>query len=108
MQFASTVPVKSIKACVVYNPANGQIHHHHSVLTLVGGLEPEEHEMANDALRFIKDRARPLPKGELQVLHINHDAMEPNKRYRVDHKKRVLVAIASRAVPRSKPRRVKK
>ena len=88
----ATVPVKSIKACVVYDVTRGRIHHQHRVLTLVGGREPADDEIARDALQALNRRRKP-PKGKLQVLHIKHDAMEQGKRYRVDLKTKKL-AIA--------------
>jgi hypothetical protein len=84
----STLPVQSIKACLVYD-AKGKIHHQHSVLTLVGGREPGEDEVAKDALFAAANRRKP-PTGPLHVLHVPHDAMEPGKRYRVDVKKKTL------------------
>ena len=33
----STLPVHSIKACVVYDTSDGRIYHQHRVLTLKGG-----------------------------------------------------------------------
>ncbi len=86
----ATVPVQSIKTCVVYDSATGQIHHQHHVLTLVGGREPAEDEIARDALEAVKSR-HDAPKGNLQVLHVRHDAMEQEKKYRVDVEKRELV-----------------
>jgi hypothetical protein len=89
----ATVPVQSMKACVVYDPANGHIYHQHRVLTLVGGREPAEDEIAADALRAIGNRRKPTG-GALHVLHIHHDAMEPGKRYRVDlHTKEVAPIV---------------
>jgi hypothetical protein len=88
MHVGSTLPVHSIKLCVVYD-ANGRIHHQHRVLTLVGGREPGEDEIAKDALRAAANRHKP-PTGSLHVLHVLHDAMEQGKRYRVDVQKKVL------------------
>jgi hypothetical protein len=91
----ATVPVHSIKACVVYDATNGQIHHHHRVLTLVGGREPAEEEIAKDALRALSNRRKP-PSGKLHVLHVAHDALEQGKRYRVDHAKQALIPEGER------------
>jgi hypothetical protein len=86
----ATVPIQSIKACVVYDPASGKIHHEHRVLTLVGGREPSESEIAEAALKGLANRRHP-PKGDFQVLHVDHAAMEHGKRYRVDVKTKALV-----------------
>ena len=85
----ATVPVQSIKACVVYDSTTGQIHHQHHVLTLVGGREPAEDEIARDALQAVKSR-HDAPKGNLQVLHVRQDAMEKDKKYWVDVDKKEL------------------
>ena len=79
----ATVAVKSVKACVVYDAQSGLIRHHHCVLTLEGGREPGEAEIAADAISAA-GRRRGAPSGSLEVLHIPHDALDPGKRYRVD------------------------
>ena len=93
--FGSTLPVHSIKVCVVYAADSGKIHHLHSVLTLVGGEEPTPDEMAKEALRSLSNRRKP-PGGELHVLHVPHDALESETGYRVDHAKQVLVPEGAR------------
>jgi hypothetical protein len=87
----ATVPVLSVKVCLVYDSTSGRIHHHHRVLTLVGGREPAEDEIAADALRAVSNRRNPLSGRHLHVLHVQHDAMEPGKRYRVDVRRKALV-----------------
>jgi flavin-binding protein dodecin len=86
----ATCPVQSIKACVVYDSANGRIHHVHRVLTLVGGREPSEDEIAADALRAMGSLPEP-PTRVLEVLHVHHSAVESGKRYRVDLTTKALV-----------------
>lgn len=87
----ATVPVQSIKACVVYDAASGRIHHQHRVLTLVGGYEPAKSEIAARALHAVKNRREP-PTGDLEVLHVDHQALERGKHYRVEIHTRRLVA----------------
>ena len=87
----STLPIRSIKACVVYDTTSGQIHHQHRVLTLEGGDEPEESAMERDALARVEARRSGHPGGTLAVLHLAHDAMSAGRRYRVDVSKKVLV-----------------
>jgi hypothetical protein len=89
----ATCPVQSIKACVVYDSTNGRIHHVHRVLTLVGGREPAEAEIAADALRAMGGLPA-APTGALEVLHVHHSAVEPGKRYRVDLAAKALVVHA--------------
>ena len=89
-RIGSTLPIQSQKGCVVYDATSGQIRHLHRVVTFVGGREPSDDEMAADALRAL-DRLSNPPGGTLQVLHVHYDAIEPGKRYRVDHKRQALV-----------------
>jgi hypothetical protein len=89
-QYGATLPIDSIKACVVYDSRSGQIHHRHSVLTLIGGREPTRDQIAADALRSSENRRNP-PKGDLQVLHVEHDALMSGKRHRVDVERKTLV-----------------
>jgi hypothetical protein len=86
----ATIPIQSIKACVVYDATSGLIRHCHRVLTLAGGREPAEGEIAADALRAMNNLPNP-PSGVHHVLHVHHDAIEPGKRYRVDLPTKTLV-----------------
>jgi hypothetical protein len=90
----SPAGIQSKKACVVYDPATGRIHHHHRVVTFVGGREPTADQIAADALHVLKLLPNP-PVGELHVIHVDHDAFEPGKRYRVDPARKTLVAAGS-------------
>jgi hypothetical protein len=87
----ATLPVQSIKACVVYDTSDGRIHHQHRVLTLQGGREPAEAEMAADALRHL-GTAYASRRAALAILHVQHDALNPASHYRVDPQRKVLVA----------------
>jgi hypothetical protein len=82
-QFGATVPIASIKHCVVYDADSGRIHHHHSVLTLAGGAEPAPAQIARDALAACASRRTPV-RGNLHVLHVEHTAITPGNRYRVN------------------------
>jgi hypothetical protein len=88
----ATIPVHSVKTYVVYDEASGRIHHHHSVLTLVGGKEPSDEEMANDALRAHSHQQQAIAP-TLRLLQVAHDALQPGTRYRVNHATGALVRI---------------
>ena len=75
---------------MVYDSSSGRIHHEHRVLTLIGGREPTESEIAADALRAVGKRRQP-PAGTLEVLHVHHGAIERDKRYRVDVRRKELI-----------------
>ncbi|HZZ11571.1 MAG TPA: hypothetical protein VFE79_12850 [Paraburkholderia sp.] len=90
----ATIAIRSMKACVVYDETSGSIHHHHRVLTLEGGQEPTEQEMAQQALdAFSHSPNAKNPAGRLSVLQVGHDALEAGKRYRVDHAMQALVPL---------------
>jgi hypothetical protein len=86
----STLPIHSRKACVVYDSASGQLRHVHRVVTFVGGREPSNEQIASDALRLVNSLPNP-PGGALHVLHVDHDTIQPGKRYRVDLQKKAIV-----------------
>jgi hypothetical protein len=87
----STLPVHSIKACVVYDTSDGRIYHQHRVLTLKGGYEPQDDEMAADALRFLGPRHE-AKRATLGILNIHHEAMTPGRRFRVHPERKELLA----------------
>jgi hypothetical protein len=87
----STLPIHSRKACVVYDATSGQIRHLHRVVTFVGGREPADEEVAADALRALNSLPTP-PTGVVHVLHVDYNAIEPGKRYRVDPNRKALVS----------------
>jgi hypothetical protein len=87
----ATGAVQSHKLCVLYDRANGHIQHEHRVLTLVGGREPSEAEMEEDAFRLAGDWYG--DSGDLAALHTAPDVMQPGQRYRVDVDRKALIAL---------------
>jgi len=84
-----SVPVHSVKSCVVYDEVSGEIHHVHHVVTLEGGRESTDAEIE----AFAISRARvhiPDSKG-VRALHVAADALQPGELYAVDPKNRGLV-----------------
>jgi len=91
----ATIKVQSIRTCVVYDRETGHIHHCHRVVTLAGGHEPEERKIADDALKALRNRRNPPVNAEFGVLHFADDVMKPDKNYRVDIHKQILVLLSS-------------
>ena len=91
-QSGATVPVHSIKAYMVYDRSSGRVHHEHRVMTLVGGREPPDAQMAADALKAANRRGRHA-EGALEVLAVDHRTVEPGKTYRVDLHAKTLVPL---------------
>jgi hypothetical protein len=71
--------------------SDGRIYHQHRVLTLKGGYEPKNDEMAADALRFLGARNE-VKKAMLGILNIHHEAMTADRRYRVRPERKELIA----------------
>jgi hypothetical protein len=90
VEHGATVPIQSMKACVIYDMDSGEIHHRHSAITLVGGREPTEEEIAAEARRALKNR-RDQPVSDLEVLHVDYELLKADKRYRVDLESKTLV-----------------
>ena len=87
----STLPIQSLKSCVLYDET-GRIHLQHAVMTLQGGYEPTEEEMANEARRVLRRSSHSVPEPKaLHVLHVPHGALQPGKEYRVDPTRRKLL-----------------
>ena len=88
--FGEAVAVSSERLCVVYERSSGEIVHTHRVVTLEGGREPDEDEMAAYAVS-LASRRRGSEDG-LETLHVASDALQPGRRYRVEHEHKRLVA----------------
>jgi hypothetical protein len=86
----STLPVHSIRTCIVYDSANGSIRHQHHVLTLAGGTEPTDDQVAKDALLAAASTGKPSVS-TLQVLHVAPDAVVAGSKYRIDLATKSLV-----------------
>lgn len=87
---ASQMPVRSNKLCVVYDPESGRMHHLHRVVTFEGGSEPSPEQIAADALKAFHG-LHAGRHGKFETLHVDHDAIEPGKKYRVDVQTKRLV-----------------
>jgi hypothetical protein len=88
-QSGGTVPVKSSRACVVYDADTGHVHHIHQVVTLEGGREPNESEIEAHAMALARRKERRA--GRFKALHLAADAVRPHQLYTVDLKTRALV-----------------
>ena len=89
-QSGGTVPVKSSRACVVYDTHTGHVQHIHQVVTFEGGREPTEAEIEAHAISIAQREER--HKGTLKVLHVATEAIQPGHLYAVDLKSNTLVA----------------
>jgi hypothetical protein len=92
MQFLSTgrTKVRSVKCCILFDPADGAIRHVHRVVTMEGADEIAEHLIEKRTLQLAKELG--VDVSGLDLLHVDACSIEPHFQYAVDPKKRCLVA----------------
>ena len=89
--FGTATAVSSERLCLVYDPVSGEILHTHRVVTFEGGTEPSEDEIAHSAILLAQRRAGAGQR--LEALHVERGALEPGRRYRVDHTRKALITM---------------
>jgi argonaute-like protein implicated in RNA metabolism and viral defense len=82
--------IQGERCCIVFESASGKIRHVHRVITMLGGTERGEKEIAERALALAKKHGATGAK--LDVIHIDPKTVEARGHYRVDLKNRTLVA----------------
>ena len=99
LQSGGTIPVKSSRACVVYDARNGHVHHIHQVVTFEGGHEPNESLIEAHAIELAERR---MPRAaKLKALHVASDKVHPHQFYAVNLKTHSLVT-KQKVEPRKK------
>lgn len=83
--------VRSIKCCVLFDPADGTIRHTHRIVTMEGADETPE-PMIEERTRLLA-REFGIEVDRLQLLHVDSQGIESNKHYKVDPRNRRLVAV---------------
>lgn len=81
------------RACVLYDKATGAIRHIQHVIVMEGGHEPDEHQI--EAMCHTALTKRGHSHEGLEALHLDRDALQFQKAYRVDPARRVLVEVAT-------------
>jgi hypothetical protein len=80
---------------VLYDPATGDIHHVHHVISDPGADHPDdatmEKEAAHDAAK-VKHRRTKLPAAPA-FLHVKPGSFQLSSIYKVDHQKRALIKV---------------
>ncbi|WP_139329595.1 MULTISPECIES: hypothetical protein [unclassified Mycobacterium] len=86
-----TARVHSVKCFVVFGRADGQIHHVHHSVTMVGGAETPDQDLGRRVLSLAAKRG--VDPATVDVLQIEPAAIQPGERFFVDTKNRALVRI---------------
>ncbi|MGH7784273.1 MAG: hypothetical protein ACREO5_10585 [Candidatus Binatia bacterium] len=84
-----TLPLGSTHIVVLYDPCSGQIAHRHDQMTLKDTAAPDKKVLEKEALE-IASRYHPNA-AQLAILHT--ESLHPERLYRVDVQKRVLVEM---------------
>lgn len=83
----------SVKTCVLYDPSDGRVVHTHRVVTMPGGQESNDEEVAERAGDCAKRMGHET--NGLHVLHVGPDDCDGVSQYRVD-----LTAMNLQKIPR--------
>ena len=90
MSQIGTLEVAHESMVVFYDGRTGRIVHTHKVVTFEGGEHPDRKTIERDALEQLR-RAQPKFTKKPEILHIDPRSVDPDKLYKIDPKKRVLV-----------------
>ncbi len=82
--------VQSDRACVVYDPETGRIHHVHRVVTLRGGAEPQPHEIEARARELATKKGKDALR--LKTLMVAPENLRSGAKHRIDVKTNSLVS----------------
>jgi hypothetical protein len=77
------------RACVLYDKTSGAIHHIQHVVVMEGGHDPDEREMEEMCRQALTKRGR--SHQGMDTLHLDREAFQPAKAYRVDPVRRTLI-----------------
>jgi hypothetical protein len=77
------------RACVLYDGSTGAIRHIQHVIVMEGGHDPDDHEVEAMCRGALIKRGQ--EHAGLSTLHVDRDAFQPFKVYRVDPHRKVLV-----------------
>jgi hypothetical protein len=95
MEMISAGRLKTVRerACVMYDKTTGVIRHIQHVIVMEGGHDPDEGEI--EAMCRTAFSKRGDTHAGLEALHLERNALQPSKMYRVDPKRRVLVELSA-------------
>lgn len=82
---------EDVKICVLYDPKDGRIAHHHMVSTFPGGQRVDEKEVERRTLARAASFGTDTSK--LKALHVAEKECNPSRRYKVDIRTLTLIEI---------------
>jgi hypothetical protein len=82
---------KDVKICVLFDPEDGRIAHHHMISTFPGGQSVDEKEVERRTLARAASFGTDTSK--LKALHVSGKDCDPSRRYKVDVKTLTLIEL---------------
>jgi hypothetical protein len=92
--------IESDRTCVVYEPKTGAIVHVHRMVTMKGGYVRSDADAHVRALEVAGASVKGRDCKKMQTLMVDSDRLVPHAAFKVDHKKRALVEVKRRKVPK--------
>jgi len=85
------VKPEDVKICVLYNPKDGRIAHHHIVGMFPDGQRVDDNEVERRALA--RAASFGTDTSSLKALHVSEKDCNPSHRYKVDLKTLTLIEL---------------
>jgi hypothetical protein len=82
---------EDVKICILYDPKDGRIAHHHMVVTFPGAQRVDEKEVERRTLARAASFGTDTSK--LKALHVSERECHPSRRYKVDLKSLTLIEL---------------
>jgi len=92
---------ESVKICVLYDPKNGRVIHHHKVVVFPGAQKVDKTEVERRALERAATLGRETSK--LKALHVSEKECNPSSAYRVDLTSLTLIELPKPKMKRRSP-----
>jgi len=88
---------EDVKICVLYDPKDGRIAHHHVVATFAGGQKVDNKEVERRTLARAASFGTETSK--LKALHVSEKDCDPSHRYKVNIKTLTLIELPKLELP---------
>ncbi len=89
---------EEVRICVLYDPGDGRIAHHHQVVTFAGAPRVDDKEVERRALA--RAASFKTDTSTLKALHLSDKDCDPSHRYKVDLKTLKLIKLPEPAAAR--------
>lgn len=93
MKFESTGrnKVRSVKACLLYDPTDGRIVHFHQVVTMEGAAEVSDEQVKERTVMLARERG--LKTSNLGIMRVEPSAIRSSRHYAVNPSTKELIEM---------------